>query len=220
MRRIRSSLAGTAHLFHSGQRGGVTAVSAAITRVEGADLTLRCARPGTLVPGAHCVVAVATDEGQKRARAVVVEVTDLTTRVRLEEALALAERRAWPRADVVLRLMVRPLAEGGGAPRAQSLSLVAEGGWQTEEVVLSGTGLRGPLGADLACGDRLELRLHVPGRRGGDHFVTRAEVVCVFDDQDPPEQAVRFLDLPEAARIRLSEIVDQARLDDFAEDAW
>lgn len=220
MRRIRSSLAGTAHLFHSGNRGGVTAVSAAITRVEGADLTLRCARPGSLIPGTHCVVAVATDEGQKRARAIVVEVTDLTTRVRLEEALAPAERRAWPRADVVLRMMVRPLGRGESASRAQSLSVVPEGGWRTEEVVLSGTGLRGPLGDGHRVGDRLELRLHVPGRKGGDHFVTTAEVIRIFDDQDPPEQAVRFLDLPEAARMRLSEIVDQARLDDFAEDAW
>jgi hypothetical protein len=173
-----------------------------------------------LTPGAHCVVAVATDEGQKRARAVVVEVTDLTTRVRLEEALAPSERRAWPRADVVLRLMVRPLAAGEFASRAQAVSVVAEGGWKTEEVVLSGTGLRGPLGLDRRLGDRVELRLHIPGRRGGDHFVTTAEVVRIFDDQDPPEQAVRFLDLPEASRVRLSEIVDQARLDDFAEDAW
>jgi len=220
MRRIRSSLAGTAHLFHSGGQGGLTGVSAAITQLEGVDVTLRCARPGTLMAGELCVATVATQEGQRRARAVVVEVTDVTTRIRLKEALTPVERSAFPRADVVLRMMVRALAPRASASRAQSLSVVPEGGWRTEEVVLSGTGLRGPLGDGHRVGDRIELRLHIPGRNGGDHFVTAAEVIERFDDQEPPEHAVRFVDLPDAARLRLSEIVDEARLEGFAEDAW
>ena len=198
-------------------------ISAAITRVEGELLVLRCARPGALEVGTRCVVAVATDEGQKRARAVVVEASDLSLRVRLEEPLAPAERRAWPRADVVLRLMARKLEPGTPAPRrAGLLSLVPDDArWQTEEVVLSATGMRTVLPGDgWKRGDRLDLRIHIPGRAGGDHFVTAAEVVDIFEDESPVELALRFVDLTEAASVRLAEIVDQARLDDLAEDAW
>lgn len=221
MRRIRSSLAGTAHLFLAGDRGALSAVSAAITRIDGDLLTLRCARPGALETGARCVVAVATDDGQKRARAEVVEVSDLALKVRLQEALSPSDRRGWPRAEVVLRMMTRKLRPGESLNRHGVLSLLPTGGrWQTEEVVLSGTGMRAPLHGEWACGDRLELRLHVPGRRGGDHFLTLAEVVQIFDDESPVEQAIRFVDLPENARVRLGEIVDQARMSDLVEDAW
>lgn len=197
-------------------------VSVAITRLDGAALTLRCPRPGVLAAGDRCVLAVATAEGRKRARAVVTEVTDLWLRIHLEEALSGSERRAWPRADVVLRLMTRKLGAGDAVgSRGTPLSLVpTEGGWRTEEVILSPSGMRAPLVGAWACGDRMELRLHVPGRAGGDHFVTTAEVVRIFDDEAPVEHAVRFLDLPEPARLRLGEIVDQARLDDLVEDAW
>ena len=221
MRRIRSSLAGTAHLFLTGERGAVSAVSAAITRIDGDLLTLRCARPGSLEVGIRCVVTVSTDDGQKRARALVSEVSDLALKVRLQEAFSPAERRAWPRAEIVLRVMTRRLQAGEDTVRRGLLALVPEDArWQTEDVILSGTGMRAPLRGDWHCGERLELRIHVPGRKGGDHFITTAEVIQIFDDDSPVEHAVRFLDLTESAKSRLSEIVDQARLSDLLEDAW
>ena len=214
---------GTAHLFITADRGAVTSIAASVTRMDGVRVTLRCLRNGAVEAGLRCVVALSTEAGQKRARAVVEEVTDLSVSLRLEDALETSERRVWPRADVVLRYMARrldttPLAS---RRRAAPLSLVPEkDAWHVEEVVLSATGIRLPLEGDWKSGDLAELRLHVPGRAGGDHFVTTAEVVRIFDDESPVEFGLRFLDLGNAERVRIGEIVDQSRLSDLFEDAW
>lgn len=214
-------MAGTAHLFFTSNRGAVTAVSAAVTRIDQGLLTLRCLRNGAVEAGRHCVVAISTEDGQRRARATVLDVSDVSVRVRLDEALDKADRATWSTADVVLRFMARRLETRAPARRKTgALSLVPErDAWHVEEVVLSPSGMRAALPGEWRVGELLELHLHVPGRAGGDHFVTTAEILQIHDDEAPVEYGLRFLDLDGPQRAKLGEIVDRARLSDLFDDA-
>jgi len=205
------------------QRGpSLDVLHGAITRVNGADLGFRCARAGSLRLGERGIVLVQTDEGPRRARVVVREVSDLCLTLHLEEALDSADRREHGRADVALRYVVGgspgPRRAGQGAGLS---ALPPDARWRTEVVVLSPNGMRAPIDGGWSIGDRLSMRIHVPGPRGGDHFVLQVEVVHRFPEEGANDLAVRFLDLTDAERVRLSEIVDDARLAEMAgDDDW
>ena len=54
-----------------------------------------------------------------------------------------------------------------------------------------------------------EIRLHVPGHKGGDHVVVQGEVVQQYEEDNV---AFRFVELDADIQYRLAEIVDRVRL--------
>lgn len=195
--------------------GLLTTVHGVVTHVRDGELTIRTTGPRGLRPGRRVVLRMRIGDQAYRGRATVAAVGDFVVRLRLLEPLAPTDRRSHARAEVVIRYLVRRLPPSGGAP-TRHLSLVPEQSrWITEEVVLSATGMRAALPGEWRTGDRVELRLHVPGPAGGRHLVLHAEVVRSSSLTEPGDAVLRFVDVAPADRLELSEIVDRARLADF-----
>ncbi|MFN3198063.1 MAG: PilZ domain-containing protein [Bradymonadia bacterium] len=179
-----------------------------VTHGGAKTLTLRTSGDRPPEEGLMGVIAVQTDDAVYRARVELVEVGDFVACLKLLAELKPCDRRLYGRAEVTVRLLARRV--GQRLPRANHLSVVPQdGAWSVEEVVLSPSGMRATLPGNWTPGEFAELRLHVPGHKGGDHVVVQGEVVQHYEDGNV---AFRFVELDADVQYRLAEIVDRVRL--------
>lgn len=171
-------------------------------------LMLRTSGPRPPEAGLMGVIAVQTEDAVYRARVELVETGDFVARLKLLADLKPCDRRLYGRAEVTVRLLARRVARS--LTTVNHLSVVPDGGtWHVEEIVLSPSGMRTPLSDDWGEGEIAEIRLHVPGHKGGDHVVVKGEVVSQYEDGNV---AFRFVEVDADVQYRLAEIVDRVRL--------
>lgn len=171
-------------------------------------VTLRTTGERPPESGLMGVIAVQTEDAVYRARVELTESGDFVAQLKLLADLKPCDRRLYGRAEVTVRLMARKV--GQRISKVNHLSVVPQdGSWRVEEVVLSPSGMRARLPGLWQGGEMAEIRLHVPGHKGGDHVVVQGEVVQQYEEDNV---AFRFVELDADIQYRLAEIVDRVRL--------
>ena len=189
-----------------------------VTRRAGSRLTLRTPQARKLHLNEQCVISVLGGDNPWRAR--IDEVGDIALEITQLGEPSPAERRFYARADVVIRLLARRLTDSELlSSRPNRLSVVPEDGrWLIEEAVLSPAGMRVMLPDRWSNGERMELRLHIPGPQGGEHLVLLAEVVKSRQEDDRHDVALRFVGIDAETQLRLAEVVDRSLLADLVDE--
>ena len=196
-------------------------VPVVITRRSGSRLTLRTAQAGKLRLNEQCVLSVLGGASPWRARARIEKVGDIALEVVQLGESSPAERRFYARAEIVVRLLARRLTDAEKlSPRINGLSVVPDDGhWLIEEAVMSPAGMRVLLPERWSRGERMELRLHIPGPHGGEHLVLLAEVVKSHREDNRHDVALRFVGVDADTQLRLAEVVDQSLLADMVDES-